>query len=150
MGKRLMKKLGFDKFRIIRRGGFFILQGHINPRIDVGKGKLKNKKIPGGQVGDLVKKADGTIEGVIVGTRGSRGGAKGAASKFVDKLRKASPEERLKQFQDLVSKGEGELADKARRAIINGGEGTAELRKGIDGIHPEFFQAHHILSLIHI
>ncbi|UXX77750.1 HNH/ENDO VII family nuclease [Reichenbachiella carrageenanivorans] len=91
-------------------------------------GKIEDRDIDG-NVGDLVKKADGSIEGVIVGTRGSKGGPKGTKSAYVDDLQ-LDEAKAIDEFEALTDKN---MTDISRGDKIRGGAKSerVSLRKEI-------------------
>ncbi|WP_299684589.1 AHH domain-containing protein [uncultured Dokdonia sp.] len=69
-GRVLLKRLGFDRFRITRSGKRFKLEGHINPWVLLASGEVKHvdkDKIKGAKIGDEIT-VDGT-RGRLIGTK---------------------------------------------------------------------------------
>ncbi|UXX77746.1 GH-E family nuclease [Reichenbachiella carrageenanivorans] len=114
--QKLMKQLRFKKFRFTLKQRRFKLEGQVNPWVLLASGKIEDRDIDG-NVGDLVKKADGSIEGVIVGTRGSKGGPKGAKSAYVDDLQ-LDEAKAIDEFEALTDKN---MTDISRGDKIRGG-----------------------------
>ena len=152
-GKALSKRLGFDRFRITRSGKFFKLEGHVNPWVLLASGEVKHvdaDKVKGKKLGSKVD-VDGQ-EGFLIGKRdielsnGTSGidGKDVTGSKFAA-LMDDDTAKAVEKFQKLIAKGTGPEADELRRALLNVSEGTRELRKGITGLQPKHFQAHHII-----
>ncbi len=144
VAKRLAKKFRFKKFKIAIKNKRFKLYGEFNPWVLLADGKvdffdqkdLKNVDTPGGTVrlGNKVKV--GRKEGVVVGVDSS-------PSKYVQDLKDPSITSKNKaigEFRDLKKKKHGD-----RLKAIRKSEGTAELRRGIPGLQPKDFQAHHVI-----
>jgi len=116
------------------------LEGKLNPWVLLASGEIKqvdSDAVKGKRVGSILD--DGSI---VIGKQGDN---LDDASRFISKLESLDEAARMDMFLKLLEKGDGPLADKARRVLIGGGEGTRELRKGIPGMKPDWFQAHHIV-----
>jgi A nuclease family of the HNH/ENDO VII superfamily with conserved AHH len=154
LGERLLARLRFRRFRIVREDRILILEGYINPWIPIGTipmyfsqeelrlatGSSANKTF---RLGERV-----TINGertLVVGAHGSPSGiATGIedASEFVHDLANATPAERAAILNRLNNPA---LSQSQIIAIIRQRESTAALRSAIPArLQRPYFQAHHI------
>lgn len=119
LGKNLLERMRFKKFRIRFANGLFKLEGFINPWILLAEGKVKYveqadiKRVSGegtAQVGDLVKY--GRKEGIVIGSHGKD---LEHASSYVRELEDLGDSQLSKRFRELK-----ELESEARKAKITG------------------------------
>ncbi|TRX58280.1 hypothetical protein FNH22_14575 [Fulvivirga sp. M361] len=101
LGQRLSKKLRFKKFRLSVKNRRFKLEGEVNPWVLLASGKLEERNIEG-EVGDVVKRADGTVEGVIVDPVGSKRAVWSGSS-----LTKKPEDFKLLHSEELITKSAG-------------------------------------------
>ena len=89
-------------------------------------GTIEDREIPNAKVGDVVKGADDAVEGIVVGSRGSKSGISGAKSSAVSKFDEAAKTtagkaKNVEDFKDL-----SKMKDSASRAnSIRGGRSSA-------------------------
>jgi len=123
-GKTLLKQLGFDRFRITRKGKRFKLEGHVNPWVLLASGDIKHvdkDRAKGLKVGDEL---DG---GILIGKKDipTGNGAKGidgkdvTGSSFVKQL-DADKGKASKMFKDLKD----ESFQFKNQKILQGGKGV--------------------------
>lgn len=142
LASRLRSRLRFRRFRIRRLMGRIRLEGYINPWILLaeeedpvwmsfaGKGRARP------QLGQRVRV--GGRHGFVVGVNEE-------PSAFVRELMDASPEEVRDLFRRLYNiRGSADDALRLRARLMDNRESTAQLRRGITGPQPPFYQAHHI------
>ncbi|MCW3162441.1 eCIS core domain-containing protein [Chryseobacterium oryctis] len=151
LGERLFSRVRFRRFRIRFNRGWFRLEGYINPWVLLATGELQfieqNRLRPaggGGLLDDTVRLGDE----VLIGSGSSRGiivGVERTPSRFVDELGSLSRSARVDEFRGLRGSVGSRLSAADRLRIIQNGETTAALRRGISGVQPANFQAHHIV-----
>lgn len=146
LAKSLAKKMKLKKIKIEKKKFKFFILGEFNPWVLLASGEIKHidqkdlRRMEGAaddtaRLGDMVTIKGGKKQGVIVGVAGK-------PSSYVDDLTKNfSPNKRKEIFREL--KGKKDVS--ARKAVIQAGESTAELRKAIAGLKPLNFQAHHVI-----
>ena len=129
LGQRLSRRLRFRKFRISVERRRFKLEGQMNPWVLLASGKIEERDIPGVNVGDAIRRTDGSIEGMVVGTRGSRGGPRGVRSSYVEDLQ-LDEIKAFDEFQELTAKG---MDDVSRGNRIRGSAASerVSLRKDV-------------------
>lgn len=156
LGERLFSRVRFRRFRIRFARGWFRLEGYINPWVLLATGRLQEieqgrlRPAGGGgllddtvRLGDEVLIGSGNTRGIIVGVESNQ-------SRFVRELDDLSRTARIDEFRELRGPLGGRLSRADRLRIIQNGETTAALRRGIpthlpNGMHPPNFQAHHII-----
>lgn len=151
LGERLLGRVRFRRFRIRFSRGWFRLEGYINPWVLLATGELQfieqGRLRPaggGGLLDDTVRLGDE----VLIGNSTSRGiivGVENTPSRFVRELDDLSRTARIEEFRDLRGPLGSRLSAADRLRIIQNGETTAALRRGIPGAQPLNFQAHHIV-----
>ncbi|NJM80648.1 MAG: hypothetical protein HC854_15430 [Flavobacterium sp.] len=157
LSERLLTRVRFRRFRMRFTRGWFRLEGYINPWVLLATGNLEfieqGRLRPaggGGLLDDTVRLGDE----VLIGTGNSRGiivGVERNPSRFVNELQDLSSNAaRASEFRDLRGSLGSRLSSAERLRIIQNGETTAALRRGIpshlpNGMHPPNFQAHHII-----
>lgn len=123
LGKRLLDKVRFKKFRITIANRRFKLEGFINPWVLLADGSIeyieqeKLRSIEGNataRVGDRVK--IGRREGVVIGSHTSPGEQLEAVSEYVRDLNNLSKAKRASKFRELK-----QMELEARKANISGG-----------------------------
>ena len=142
LASRLRNRFRFRRFRIRRLMRRIRLEGYINPWILLadsedpvymsfaGEGRARP------QLGQRVRV--GGRHGFVVGVHED-------PSAFVRELMGASPEEVRELFRRLYNiRGSVDDALRLRARLMNNRETTAQLRRGIVGHQPPFYQAHHI------
>jgi hypothetical protein len=150
LAERLFSRVRFRRFRIRFNRGWFRLEGYINPWVLLATGELQfieqNRLRPsggGGLLDDTVRLGDE----VLIGSSNSRGiivGVERNPSRFVNELDDLSSTARVDEFRNLRGSAGSRLTAAERLRIIQNGETTAALRRGI-GVQPPNFQAHHIV-----
>lgn len=145
LGKRMSKKFRFRKFKIEVKNRKWKLLGKMNPWVLMANGEVKEfkqdnmRKMDGSgdtaRLGDMVY-VNGRKEGVVIGVNKKPSG-------YVSDLApsKVTKKSKMDEFKTL----KGETDEAARVALIQARESTARLRKGIPGLKPLDFQAHHIV-----
>jgi Domain of unknown function (DUF4157)/A nuclease family of the HNH/ENDO VII superfamily with conserved AHH len=151
LAERLFTRVRFRRFRMRFTRGWFRLEGFINPWVLLATGELQfieqNRLRPsggGGLLDDTVRLGDE----VLIGSGNSRGiivGVERNPSRFVSELDDLSRSSRMAEFRDLRGSAGSRLSAADRLRIIQNGETTAALRRGIPGPQPLNFQAHHIV-----
>lgn len=123
LGKTLLKRLKFKKFRITIKGRKFKLEGYINPWVLLASGTLVEvdqkdlTRIDGdgtARLGHKVKIKGEVEEGFVVGVK-----KKGGASRSVERLEK-KPARRKRKYEEI---SDPSLDLPARRAKISGSKG---------------------------
>ena len=120
--------------------------GLFNPWVLLASGKIEHvdqkdlKRMDGvddtARLGDMVNIGGTRKQGVVIGVDNK------PRSGYVDDIAdNFSKTKRKEIFRELKNKPD----IKARKAVIQSGVSTAELRKSIPGIKPKNFQAHHII-----
>jgi hypothetical protein len=151
-GEELLEHTRFRKFRIRLTGLKFKVEGFINPWILLASGDLQEvtqkelqtltKKKNTFRVGEGFKYLDESgkeIEGVVVGSHAKPS----AYLQQLEEIKAAKGAQGLKD-EFKVLKKELEVGGDLEKIIYNR-QSTYELRKGIEGIQPENFQAHHVI-----
>lgn len=160
LSERLFTRLRFRGFRLTFRGGWFRLEGYINPWVLLATGRIEHftqdeLRLIGGTMDDTVRLGDdvfiaGTRQrGVVVGVHSSPTAAASGiddASEFVGDLSRMTTdaERRLVYTRMRRLSGSRDIVRDARIAIIRERESTALLRRGLP-LQPPNFQAHHII-----
>jgi len=156
LSERLFSRLRFRRFRMRFTRGWFRLEGYINPWVLLATGNIEfieqGRLRPSGgggllddtvRLGDEVLVGSGNARGIIVGVERN-------PSRFVSELDDLSRTARIDEFRGLRGPAGSRLSSAERLRIIQNGETTAALRRGIpshlpNGMHPPNFQAHHII-----
>jgi len=151
LARRLARKFRFKKFKIKRRGKRIQLWGYLNPWIMFSDGTVEEISFAGKggddfsvgmtktvKPGDVKHKISGPTDVIVVGW-------KSKPSQTVQKLKqnmltKAGKKENQEFFNTI--KG---LEPDRIKALLYNQESTYQLRKGIKGPKPKFFQAHHLI-----
>jgi hypothetical protein len=157
LAERLFTRVRFRRFRIRFNRGRFRLEGYINPWVLLATGDLEfieqSRLRPAGGRGLL----DDTVrlgDEVLIGSGNSRGivvGVDRNPSRFVSELDHiTSRAAKIEEFRNLRGSAGNRLTSAERLRIIQNGETTAALRRGIPthlpgNIHPPNFQAHHLI-----
>ncbi|MDJ0601582.1 MAG: AHH domain-containing protein [Crocosphaera sp.] len=140
LGKGLLDKLRFKAFRIRVKNRRFKLEGLINPWVFLADGSIEQVTFEGqgrAVVGEQVK--HGRKNAIVVGIQDTK------PSKAVQELiDKAGDPHLIKQNQKLYQQLKNMSEDEIKVLLTNR-ETTYQLRKGIPGLQPPGFQAHHIV-----
>ncbi|WP_299769044.1 hypothetical protein [uncultured Dokdonia sp.] len=159
-GRVLLKRLGFDRFRITRSGKRFKLEGHINPWVLLASGTVKHvdpKDVKKKKVGQKVN-IDGE-EGILIGKKDIPVGNKTegfdgtdlTGSSFVKKLDPNDATKNIDEFKKLDKK-----TFEQRRNRIFGGTPRPDYRNAFfkllenDGfkvseLAKRFIRVHHVI-----
>ncbi|WP_295721202.1 DUF4157 domain-containing protein [Mucilaginibacter sp.] len=142
--ERLFSRVRFRRFRIRFERRRFRLEGYINPWILLATGDVEfieqgELRVVGAaddtaRLGDDVFIRGGRQRGIVVGVESN-------PRQFIDDINSLSQNARRDLQRDLRRAGNRQ----ARRAVIEMRESTAELRRGIAGLQPGSFQAHHVI-----
>jgi phage-related protein len=147
--RALYERVRFRRFKLTHKGRTFQLWGEINPWVLMANGDIvfveqDDLRVLGGNIDDTARLGDNVIVTSGSGRRsGTVIGVKRNPRQFVEELDPTFVSQNARRQQSAELRG---LVNRqARRAVIEMRESTAELRRGISGIQPVNFQAHHVV-----
>jgi hypothetical protein len=149
LARGLYERMRFRRFKLRREGRMFQLWGEINPWVLLANGDIEfveqaDLRVLGGSVDDTARLGDNVI--VTAGGRRQTGTVIGRNEDprlFVQEL---DPNFVSQNYRRQLSKDlRGMVNREARQAVIEMRESTAALRRGIAGLQPANFQAHHVV-----
>ena len=172
LGERLLARTRFRKFRIVRTGYRFRIEGFVNPWILLASGRLEKidqselrkltkdgrlaKKGKTARLGDKVQLADGK-RGIVVGVKSKKIPRSGGKTVEVPEgkfakglrdlqskrgLRNTTKVKKLRNEYNKLTRMDPDLRLKKLRG--KSAKSTRELRKTI-GFKPKHFEAHHLV-----
>ena len=148
LARRLWQRVRFRRFRLRMEGGWFVLEGYINPWILLASGRVREWHGPRKRLGDPAMPKRGKT-GYIVGIVDEAGTMRSA---YVKELENLSTYELRTLYRDLKAAATAE----ARRDLILGARRTAEnaklLRKEMEAagkVAAAGDHAHHIVPSTH-